>query len=36
MSLFNLLWVIFEKTIYPAFKDEDFSNCYPARGRYAI
>jgi len=28
--------VVFEKTIYPAFKDEDFSNCYPTKGQYAI
>ena len=28
--------MVFERTIYPAFKDEDFEECYSTRGRHAI
>jgi transposase len=28
--------MVFEKTIYPAYKDEDFAQCYATKGRNAI
>ena len=28
--------MVFEKTIYPAYKDEDFAECYSTKGRNAI
>jgi len=28
--------MVFEKTIYPAFKDADFEKCYSTKGRHAI
>lgn len=28
--------IVFEKTIYPAFNDDDFAKCYSTKGRNAI
>jgi len=28
--------MVFERTIYPAYKDEDFAECYSTKGRHAI